>query len=97
MSIGTKEGARTVTGRVVGKGEIECVAIDSLNLGDCSFLKLDLESYGHRALVGATETVRRSKPWILIENKQTNLEKLLGGTKAEKFLKKVGYELVEKK
>ncbi|MND45949.1 hypothetical protein D3C80_368170 [compost metagenome] len=96
VSIGTKEGARTVTGKIVGKGDIECITIDSLGLAECSFLKLDLEGYEHRALAGAADTIRRCKPWILVENKQTNVEKILGGTKAEKYLKKVGYELVEK-
>ena len=95
VSIGTREGARTVTGRVTGQGDIECVTVDSLQLQECSLLKLDLEGYEARALAGAVETIKRCQPWILIENKRTVLERLLG-SKAQNFLTDKGYRLVEK-
>lgn len=95
VAIGTKDGARTVTGRIVGQGDIECVPIDSLGLEACSLLKLDLEGYEEQALAGAIETIRRCRPWILIENKRSFLEKIFG-TPAQRFLTKNGYTLVEK-
>jgi FkbM family methyltransferase len=96
VSIGTKQGARTVTGRVTGKGNIECIAIDSLKLDECSLLKLDLEGYEAKALAGAADTLRRCQPWVLIENKPDLTAKLFGQTKAHKLLLSRGYELVEK-
>lgn len=96
VSIGTKEGARTVTGRVTGPGEIECITLDSLNLADCSLLKLDLEGYELRALKGAEATMDRYHPWVLIENKPSLAERLTGGSPAERFLRKKGYRLVER-
>lgn len=96
VSIGTKKGARTVTGKVVGPGGIECVTIDSLNLSECALLKFDLEGYEDRALRGAANTILRCRPWVLIENKQRLLDKLFGGTRAHRFLVRNGYTLVEK-
>lgn len=95
VAMGTKEGARTVTGRIVGQGDIECVTIDSLDLDACSLLKLDLEGYEAQALAGAAGTIRRYRPWILIENKRGFLERIVG-TKAQRFLARNGYRLVEK-
>ena len=96
VAIGTREGARTVTGRIVGAGDIEAITLDSLGLPDCSFLKLDLEGHEELALKGAAKTIQTFHPWILIENKPRLLETLTGGTGADKYLRKLGYRLVEK-
>lgn len=95
VSISTAEGARTVTGKVVGKGPIECVPIDSLDLEACSFIKLDLEGYEAKGLLGARRTIARFRPWVLIENKPRRHHKILG-TPAVRVLKRMGYRLVEK-
>lgn len=96
VSIGTREGARTVTGRIIGAGDIEAITLDSLGLPYCSFLKLDLEGHEEAALKGAAKTIKTFGPWILIENKPRLLERITGGTKADKYLRKLGYRLVEK-
>lgn len=89
-------GARTVTGKIAGSGDIEAVTIDSLSLASCSFLKFDLEGYEAKAIRGAVVTINRFKPWILIENKATDAEIASGGTQAERILEECGYVLVEK-
>lgn len=48
-------------------GVIETITIDSLNLSDVSLLKADIEGYEERMLFGATETIRRCRPAILLE------------------------------
>lgn len=96
VSIGTKDGARTVTGRITGKGPIECVTIDSLDLAACSFLKLDVEGYEAQALTGARETIRRHRPWIMVENRPSRWNLLRRPSRAERILRELGYVLVEK-
>lgn len=94
VSISTKDkNARTVTGRISGKGNIECITIDSLNLADCSLLKLDVEGYEDKCLRGASETIGKFRPWIMIENRR---EKAGKKTPAELVLDDFGYVLVEK-
>ncbi len=95
-AIHLKRGARTVTGRIGGDGGIECVTLDSLNLRRCSFLKLDLEGHEARALAGARNTVRRCKPWILVENKTRGRREGAAAAPVEMILAEYGYTLVEK-
>jgi FkbM family methyltransferase len=96
MGIHMKEGARTVTGRLAGKGDIECLPLDELNLPACSFLKLDLEGHEPRAIDGARRLIERFKPWILIENKPRWYHRAFLGTLADRKLKALGYRLVER-
>lgn len=48
-------------------GIIETITIDSLNLNDVSLLKADIEGYEERMLCGASETIRRCRPVLLLE------------------------------
>jgi len=43
------------------------IAIDTLNLDDCNLLKLDLEGAEVRALRGASKTLRRCRPVVIVE------------------------------
>ena len=47
--------------------DIPMVSIDSLDLDDVDLLKLDLEGAEYHALMGATETVARCRPVVIIE------------------------------
>jgi FkbM family methyltransferase len=42
--------------------------IDSLDLGDCQFIKLDVEGMETEALHGAEATIRRFRPMLYVEN-----------------------------
>jgi FkbM family methyltransferase len=48
-------------------GVVEGVTIDALGLGRCDIIKLDIEGYEYRALLGARETIERCKPFLLVE------------------------------
>ena len=96
VGIVTKGTGRTVTGRLSGEGDIECVTIDSLELSDCSFLKLDVEGHEQQALNGARETIRSHRPWIMIENEPKRVAFWRIPTEAEKILAAMGYKLVER-
>jgi len=72
--------------------EVERITIDSLELTDLDFLKLDVEGSEVDALLGAKETLLRCKPVVLFEDKDhfgrygygkeapSNLLKSLGAT-----------------
>lgn len=60
----------------VKKIKTKCLTIDSLNLDRCDFIKIDVEFAELFVLDGATETIKRHKPIILIECFNKNLGKL---------------------
>ena len=58
----------TLTARQVSYGgDTEAVSIDSLPLDGCDLIKLDLEGAEYLALQGAAKTIKRSKPFLVIE------------------------------
>lgn len=54
---------------VVPGGDIESITIDSLGVMDCDMIYLDVEGAELSALKGAEETIRMSKPLIVVEDK----------------------------
>ena len=72
--------------------DVDRIMLDSLNLDDLDFLKLDVEGSEVDALLGAKETLLRCKPVVLFEDKDhfgrygygkeapSNLLKSLGAT-----------------
>lgn len=48
--------------------EVPCMTLDSLDLQNVTLLKIDVEYYEPVVLEGATETIARNKPTILIED-----------------------------
>jgi hypothetical protein len=52
---------------VQGEGRIPMLLIDDLNLDKCDFIQLDLEGYEYYAMIGATNTIEKSKPLLCIE------------------------------
>lgn len=46
----------------------EIITIDSLSLDKLDFIKLDIEGYEPKALMGGIETIRKWKPVLLIES-----------------------------
>ena len=48
-------------------GEHKAVSIDSFGFETCGLLKLDVEGAEYHAIRGAVETIKRCKPFILVE------------------------------
>lgn len=77
----------------VKKGnDIRVTTIDSLNLGVCDFIKLDLQGYDYFALLGARKTIETCRPIVMFEH-ETKCFKRYGVKpyEPEKFLKSLGY------
>ena len=50
-----------------GSEEVDMITIDSLNLSNISFIKIDVENTEEYVLEGCRETIKKNKPTILIE------------------------------
>ncbi len=95
VSLQGKFAHRSVTRRIVGKGDIRAVPIDALELPELDFLKLDLEGHEYRALLGARETLIRTRPYVLFEDKEHKAG-LYGDVEgSHNFLKSLGASLVQ--
>ena len=80
----------------VKEGEgIEMVPIDSLNLDNVDFLKLDVEGYEYNALLGASETLKRCNPVVLIEVNGLAQRYGFNDEDAKEYLVSLGYKLQE--
>lgn len=71
MRLDAQNEARANTGArfAAPGGEIPVITIDSLNLTDVGFIKLDIEGSEPAALRGAKATLKRCGPIVLFENK----------------------------
>jgi len=83
----------TFTGgaHINGEGDIPMITLDSLELEDVNFIKIDVEGYELQVVQGAEQTIRRCKPLMIIEQKgndQKNFQDIRNG--AHKFLTKLG-------
>lgn len=87
-------GRRSVTRRIAGRGEIPAMPIDALGLEELDFLKLDLEGYEYRALLGARETLLRTQPAVLFEDKEYKAELYGDAHGAHEFLESLGARLI---
>jgi FkbM family methyltransferase len=85
---------RSLSRAVVGVGDIPAVRIDELGLPDLAFLKLDLEGYESRALGGAVEALRRFRPLVMFEDKQTTGGRAYHPGGAHDLLRSLGARLV---
>jgi FkbM family methyltransferase len=97
-TVGIADGkSRRSGGRhISGKGGNSTITIDSLELPELGFLKLDVEGHEARALFGAKETILKYKPTILIEHKP-HLSKRYGGENdAVDFLTSLGANVLDK-
>jgi FkbM family methyltransferase len=51
-----------------GGEPVEVLTIDSLQLPDCQFIKIDVEGREQSVIAGATATIARSRPVLYVEN-----------------------------
>jgi FkbM family methyltransferase len=49
--------------------DAEVITIDSLNLDRVGLIKIDIQGADHLAILGATETIKRCRPVLLVEEK----------------------------
>lgn len=76
-----------------GAGDIELRPLDSFDLEEVDFLKIDCEGYERAVIEGGRETIRRCRPTIIVEQKQHIMARNYGaqGTPAVDLLKSMGY------
>lgn len=81
---------------VAGKGDIPMRTLDSFELQDVDFIKIDTEGYEENVLRGAVDTIERCRPVICVEQKREMSMKF--GCKprgAVEFLTSLGYRVVQ--
>ena len=56
-------------GTGIGKGgdPTKMITLDSLNLENVSLIKIDVENFEYEVLLGAEKTIRKNKPYLIIE------------------------------
>ena len=69
IRMGLPRGRRSLSRQITGPGDIPTMRIDDLKLTELDFIKLDVEGYEYRALLGAEATLRRCKPVVMFEAK----------------------------
>lgn len=83
-------------GWVVEGNDFEIIKLDSLNLQDVDFIKMDIEGFEPAALRGAEETIKRWRPVVLVEQKAITArygeDHMLAGIILERW----GYKLFAK-
>lgn len=53
----------------IGRGDVQIIPLDLLELEDVDYIKVDCEGYEYRVLQGAEQTVRRCRPVVVVEQK----------------------------
>ena len=75
-------------------GDIECRSLDSFELTDVDYIKIDVDGFEVPVLRGAEQTLRRNNPVINIEMKERKRPKIV--QKCRKLLQKYGYSFVSR-
>lgn len=57
----------------LGDLQVECRTLDSFELADVDFIKIDVEGYEPRVIRGAADTIARCRPTIVVEQKNTTM------------------------
>lgn len=81
---------------ISGLGDIPMFTLDSFNLQDVDFCKVDVEGAEMAVMQGAVETLKRCKPCVIIEQKSHTpggkIHLAEGGKPAVDFLESLGYK-----
>lgn len=80
---------------VAGDGDIEMRTLDSFELQNVDFVKIDVEGFEIGVVQGAAETLARCRPCMIIEQKPHKLAANFGatGTPAVDFVKSLGAQV----
>jgi FkbM family methyltransferase len=71
-----------------GLSSVPVIRIDDLRLSKCDFIKIDVEGMERAVLVGASETIRRCRPLLYIEDDRREQSPAL-----RRYLASLGYEM----
>jgi FkbM family methyltransferase len=66
--------------------QVQLKTLDSFAIKNCSFLKIDIEGHELEMLKGAIQTLKKSRPVVLVEIKEHNLEEV------RLFFSQIGYK-----
>ena len=75
-------------------GNVICKTLDSFNLKDIDFIKIDVDGYEYKVLRGAIKTLRDNNPIINIELKRDKRKET--ARRCRKFLGKLGYTYIKR-
>jgi FkbM family methyltransferase len=76
------------------EGNVICKTLDSFNLKDIDFIKIDVDGFEHKVLRGAVETIRNNSPAINIELKYDKRKDTVNH--CIKLLTRLGYNRVNR-
>lgn len=79
-----------------GEGDIEIMTIDSLGLGACNLIQLDIEGFELQALKGAEQTIRQFHPVIVTEEKGLGSKYEVLPDAISSYLLTLGYKVADK-
>ena len=76
------------------QGNVICKTLDSFNLKNINFIKIDVDGFEYKVLCGAIETIKNSNPVINIEMKSDKRNKTVRLCKV--LLRELGYNRVNR-
>lgn len=94
VRMGTSFGRLSITRKVTGKGNIPALALDSFGLQNVGLLKLDVEGFEEKALIGAKALIADSRPYVFMEVKPKEEEASERPYAAQNLLLGMGYEVI---
>ena len=75
-------------------GNVVCKTLDSFNLKNIDFIKIDVDGFEYKVLHGAIETIKNSNPVINIEMKEDKRKSIVRSCR--KLLTKLGYKYAKR-
>ena len=95
VSLHTREG-QSGDSWIDGEGDIPLTTLDSFDIKDVDFIKLDCEGYEYFALKGGEKLIKEYRPIIIVEQKPNHGEKFgISDTEAVEYLKTFGYKVMQ--
>ena len=78
-------GERATRNEVREEDIIQVITLDSLNIPKCDLIKIDVQSYEYKMIVGSYNLITQYKPIIFLENPLTAID-------TKEYLMNVGYD-----